>query len=390
MRAGASLNQVADDRGNMNRTKIWGLILLAGLLVVNACTSGTDADGTDTFNGSALRGKVWMLVTLEGQETSADPAVTIRFEADGAFGGSDGCNRYRGTASVDGSAIEIIGEMASTRMACAEPVAGRASAFSAALGRVAAFAIEGSRLILLDKGKQEIAIFEEQSLTLSGTAWNVVAYNNSKQAAVSVLGGTKVTARFGEDGRVTGNAGCNNYFAGYEVADESIAIGQPGATRRYCAEPGGVMEQETRYLDALQSAVEFRLEGDKLTLRRVDGAFAVTLLRDDTWPPTAGIQRASKIQFDLDRLNADGLQGPSDGLRALHYEYCIPDSPEAVEAVAAIDPTLEIQQGSPGRVGCIQGELLCLGHTHQPDHLAVLKRLATLAIVDEIHENFFE
>jgi hypothetical protein len=29
------------------------------------------------------------------------------------------------------------------------------------------------------------------------------------------------------------------------------------------------------------------------------------------------------IWFDLDRLDADGPQGPSDGLRALRYEYCI-------------------------------------------------------------------
>jgi hypothetical protein len=98
----------------------------------------------------------------------------------------------------------------------------------------------------------------------------------------------------------------------------------------------------------------------------------------------------SKLNFNLDRINADGLQGPPDGLRALHYEYCIPDQPEAIQTVTAVDPTLEIQQGSPGRVGCYEGRLLCLGHTHQPDYLAVLERLAMLAIVDEIQENFFE
>ncbi len=113
-----------------------------------------------------------------------------------------------------------------------------------------------------------------------------------------------------------------------------------------------------------------------------DETVTLSSTTDSTWE--------SKIRFDLDRLNADGLQGSSDSLRALHYEYCIPDRPEAMQAVAAIDPTLKIQQGSPGRIGCGQGKLLCLGDTHQPDHLAVLKRLAMLAIVDEIHENFFE
>ena len=98
----------------------------------------------------------------------------------------------------------------------------------------------------------------------------------------------------------------------------------------------------------------------------------------------------SKIRFDLDRLDPDGLQGPRHGLRALHYEYCIPDRSEAVREVTAIDPTLQIQGGSPGRVGCAAGELLCLGHTHQPDYRVVLEQLATLPFIAEIHEAFFE
>ncbi len=97
-----------------------------------------------------------------------------------------------------------------------------------------------------------------------------------------------------------------------------------------------------------------------------------------------------KITFDLNRVNADGLQGKAKGLRALHYEFCIPDSPEAVEKVSSIDPTLTIQGQSPGRIGCNEFTLLCLGHTHQPDYLAVLKQLAMLPFIDRIQESFFE
>ena len=121
-----------------------------------------------------------------------------------------------------------------------------------------------------------------------------------------------------------------------------------------------------------------------------DGAPALNLVRDAAAASTSAATARSGIRFDLDRVNADGLQGPPDGLRALHYEYCIPDRPEAVREVTAIDPTLQIQRGSPGRVGCGVGELLCLGHTHQPGHRAVLERLAGLPFVAEIHEAFFE
>jgi hypothetical protein len=98
----------------------------------------------------------------------------------------------------------------------------------------------------------------------------------------------------------------------------------------------------------------------------------------------------TKIRFDLARLNSQGLIGPPDGLRALHYEYCIPDQPEAIREVEAIDPTLQIQGGSPGRIGCAQHQLLCLGNTHQAGFLSVLERLSALPFVESIHEAFFE
>ena len=38
------------------------------------------------------------------------------------------------------------------------------------------------------------------------------------------------------------------------------------------------MEQERRYLEALQSAATFRTAGEKLELRTAEGALAVTLV----------------------------------------------------------------------------------------------------------------
>ena len=99
---------------------------------------------------------------------------------------------------------------------------------------------------------------------------------------------------------------------------------------------------------------------------------------------------ASKIRFDLGRLNGDGLQGPPDGLRALHYEYCAPDRPGAIARIREIDPSLQIQRGARGRAGCGEHELLCLGHTHQAGYREVLQRLSRLCFVREIREAFFE
>ncbi len=132
-----------------------------------------------------------------------------------------------------------------------------------------------------------------------------------------------------------------------------------------------------------------QLYSDELT-PRAEEAMAVPLAGKYAGVSMTDASSETGIHFDLDRLNADGLQGPPDGLRALHYEYCIPDHPGAIHEVSAIDPTLEIQGSSPGRVGCGEGELLCLGHTHQPDYRAVLELLAALPMASEIHEAVYE
>jgi hypothetical protein len=96
------------------------------------------------------------------------------------------------------------------------------------------------------------------------------------------------------------------------------------------------------------------------------------------------------IGFDIGRLNADGLQGPPSGLRALDYEYCIPADESAVAEVAAIDPSSRFMPGSRGRIGCGEGQTLVLGNTHQPGFRAILESLAALPYATRIVEAHFE
>jgi hypothetical protein len=96
------------------------------------------------------------------------------------------------------------------------------------------------------------------------------------------------------------------------------------------------------------------------------------------------------IAFDLNRLDENGLQGPSEGLRALHYEFCIPASQECVDEVTRIDTTLVVMKEAKGRIRCSGDEYLCLGNTHQKAYADVLVRLAQLPYVQRIEESFFE
>lgn len=100
-------------------------------------------------------------------------------------------------------------------------------------------------------------------------------------------------------------------------------------------------------------------------------------------------QPGDKIGFDLSRLDAAGLYGPPDGLRALDYEFCIPDRVQAIAAVRAIDASVRIFR-SPGRIGCASDRLLCIGNTHQSGYREVLAALARLTFVERIEEAHFE
>ncbi len=99
---------------------------------------------------------------------------------------------------------------------------------------------------------------------------------------------------------------------------------------------------------------------------------------------------SSKIDIDLENVNPEGLRGPPDGLRAVHYEFCIPAGKANVEEVRSIDPTAQFMQGSRGRIGCARDQILVVGSTHQRSYRQVLERLAALGYVDRIAENFFE
>jgi heat shock protein HslJ len=75
---------------------------------------------------------------------------------------------------------------------------------------------------------------------------------------------------------LSGSAGCNNYRATYEVDGNNISIGPAAATRMFCPEPGGIMEQEVQYIAALETASTYLIELDKMEIRTAEGALAAT------------------------------------------------------------------------------------------------------------------
>jgi heat shock protein HslJ len=245
--------------------------ICAGSLILTACNlQGSTKDG-----GGDVTGKVWNLTLLQGKELLPGSNITAQFTTDGKVGGSSGCNRYAGSYASSGNSLQITSPLASTMMACAQELMDQETAYLTALSEVKTFSVTDDQLTLSDASSKSILVFKAQSQDLSGTSWDVIAYNNGKQAVTSVLAGSNITAEFGSDGTLSGNSGCNTYSGTYTVTGKKITISPLASTRMACSNPAGVMEQETQFLTALQTAATYNIENATLELRTKDGALAV-------------------------------------------------------------------------------------------------------------------
>jgi heat shock protein HslJ len=83
---------------------------------------------------------------------------------------------------------------------------------------------------------------------------------------------SRITVRFDVAGnRLTGFAGCNDYFASITVSGDQIQVAQPSSTRKACSPPT-VMELEQEYLMRIAGATAFTVSNSRLDLTLSDGS----------------------------------------------------------------------------------------------------------------------
>jgi|GEM_PF-893728 len=93
-----------------------------------------------------LVGDAWQVVEIAGEPTDADVATTLEIAADGAIGGSGGCNRYFGKAEIDADGGLRFGGIGATRMACPEAIMAQESRYLATLEEVSGFSLADDTL----------------------------------------------------------------------------------------------------------------------------------------------------------------------------------------------------------------------------------------------------
>jgi peptidoglycan/xylan/chitin deacetylase (PgdA/CDA1 family)/heat shock protein HslJ len=270
------------------------LILLVALLLVSmglaGCAQGADRqrptevtvevatstpEATATKVPADMKGILWKLdsyVNSQGEPADVLPGteITIEFE-DGQVNGSAGCNAYFAPYEIEGNSLTI-GQIGSTMMACEPTVNEQETQYLAALESAASYQVTGDGLQIANTDGETVLVFSVlEPMPLRATTWRLTGYNDGKGGFVSVLSGTEITALFDDDGSLIGSAGCNNYTASYVVEGGIISIGPVAATRKMCPEPEGIMEQESAYLAAMESAATYQIKGNSLEVLDAGG-----------------------------------------------------------------------------------------------------------------------
>jgi heat shock protein HslJ len=113
--------------------------------------------------------------------------------------------------------------------------------------------------------------------SLENTGWALVSFEESG-TETPVIEGTTVTLSFKKDGQAGGSGGCNSFGAQYDVQGGTLSFQRIVRTEMACTATG-VNEQEGRYFQALQTATDFELVDDRLTIHYDDGRGALHFLK---------------------------------------------------------------------------------------------------------------
>jgi heat shock protein HslJ len=253
------------------RTILIGLAIAAVAFTVTACTSTGGAGGT-------IDGTSWALKTYDVSGTAtAIPAgtrVDAKF-ADGKVSGFAGCNVYNAPVTISGATIKV-GTAATTAMACDADRTALEQAYLGNLARAATFTATSDTLTMFDSAGKSVLVYSAAAANPLEGSWDVTGYNNGKQAVVSPVAGSKLTAIFTAD-QVSGAAGCNDYSGGYTIDGTTLRIGPLASTMKACADQA-VNDQEQQFLAALQASTTFDQTGNILTLKAAGGENQVTLV----------------------------------------------------------------------------------------------------------------
>jgi putative lipoprotein len=120
-------------------------------------------------------------------------------------------------------------------------------------------------LISCGKSKEDPEAFGD----IRGVTWQL-----SDMGDKAIDNNIITTLVFGDDNKISGKGGCNNYFGTYDLYSNGITISDIGSTRKMCSEE--IMEQEMTYLDILGKTKSIKFNDYKL---EIDSTAEITSIK---------------------------------------------------------------------------------------------------------------
>ncbi|MFP5430564.1 MAG: META domain-containing protein [Gammaproteobacteria bacterium] len=121
-------------------------------------------------------------------------------------------------------------------------------------------------VVLYVNGQRMTGCGGDPGTLIRGTDWLVEDINRG-----GMVDRSRVSFRFGNDGRITGNASCNRFMGGYTLGGEGLVLTQMASTQMACSE--ALMAQELKFLSLLPAVKRFDFSADgALVLHTGEGA----------------------------------------------------------------------------------------------------------------------
>jgi heat shock protein HslJ len=254
------------------------ILILVGLLA----SCGTPATSVSEAVNPDLTRSDWMLVSINDKPVASDSMALFAFGEAGNVLGSTGCNLFSGTYAIGTGDVLNFKPNVTTSFDCPEPYLTQEKSMLLVLSSSSNYILEGDELEITNPDGERRAVFSRmEPLELAGTNWILDAYNDGQGAFVNLIAGTEITASFSTDDQLSGSAGCNDYSTSYQVDGRQINFNPIIVTQMACAEPEGVMDQENKYLQALELVGTYRNFGIILVFYDQQGQIAANYFNAD-------------------------------------------------------------------------------------------------------------
>ncbi len=269
-------------------------ILGIGLMLIvflSACSYGPAAvqpTQMPALNPQALVNGQWQVQSLivNGQAVSLIPTAmpTIAFDQSGKATGNAGCNSFFADYAVTGSNGVSFSGIGSTKMACAEGMTEETQFLQALEAAKQANLVAESSLELRSEDGQTVMKLVNQPAAanpggeeLANSKWVLTQIENKSDGTVTPAPAQNVpTLDFSDDGKISGNGGCNGFGGLYEVGEgNSLKLTEIMSTLMACDNT----DIETPYFNALNEAESYILVNDVLQITSSNGTVVLTFAK---------------------------------------------------------------------------------------------------------------